>query len=228
MSALEQPERMAHGALHISTFCAGPFETNGYLLIDVGSGNCLIVDVPIASAALFSAEIESRALRPLSIVLTHGHFDHVGDAAELAERLGIPVLLHAEDAALAAAPMVRFPGLGLEVRGVRPGGLLADGDTVECASLRFEALHCPGHTPGHLCLLERAHGILLTGDVLFRGSVGRTDLPGGDYETLMHSISSRLLPLPDETVVHPGHGPATTVGEERAGNPFLREWMDHF
>jgi hydroxyacylglutathione hydrolase len=157
------------------------------------------------------------------ILLTHGHIDHAAGAAELKEALGVPV----EGPHRADAPMLaRLPETGqqygIPARPIVPDRWLEEGDQVSIGELTFDILHCPGHSPGRVVYVAREERFALVGDVLFAGSVGRTDLPGGDHETLIRSITEKLLPLGDDVAFICGHGPASNIGRERASNPFLR------
>ncbi len=158
------------------------------------------------------------------ILITHAHLDHAGVAQPLAARHGVPILgPHADDAFLAAAMQQQAAMFGgdWEVHDFTPDRWLGQGDEVTVGNLRFEVRHCPGHTPGHLvfyCPMER---VVFVGDVLFKGSIGRTDFPGGDHGTLIHSIETQLMSLPDDVTIVPGHGAVSTIGDERRTNPFL-------
>ncbi len=207
---------------------AGPVDTRGYGIADPESHEALIIDVPMQSREYFLRQVRELRLAVKGIVLTHGHFDHVGDVAALARDLGAPVYIHELDAAQLEDPAAGFPGLDLQIEGMRTGLRLAHGDVLECGRLRLRVIHAPGHTPGHVVLYEMREGVLFSGDVLFHSSIGRTDLPGGDYDTLMLSITGRLLTLPEDTIVYPGHGEPTTIGFERAHNPFILEYLDHY
>jgi hydroxyacylglutathione hydrolase len=157
------------------------------------------------------------------LLITHGHFDHCAAAAELAEQLGVPIEgpQRGDGFLLASLPewcqMFGFP----PGRSFTPNRWLEEGDRVPVGKLELEVLHCPGHTPGHLVFYQRAEQLTFVGDVLFQGSIGRTDLPGGDHRALIHSITHKLLPLGDAVRFIPGHGPSSTFGEERRHNPFL-------
>ena len=200
--------------LKFKTFTGGAYETNCFLCGAPG-GNILF-DAPEGADAHFADEKIDL------LVLTHGHWDHTADAAAIKRRHGCRVLCHAD-----AVPMVSEEdfferhGFPLRVEPVRPDGLLAEGPAQELLGERFDVLDVPGHCPGSLCFHAPAHGVLIGGDVLFRGGIGRWDLPGGDGELLLRGIRGKILPLPGETVVLPGHGPSTTIFNEKATNPFL-------
>lgn len=171
-----------------------------------------------------AAVVERSGARIERILLTHGHFDHAGGVLDLAERFGVPVDgPHREDEFLLERLREDAAMFGLQARGpVRPDRWLDQGDVVTVGRIEFAVHHCPGHTPGHVIFHHAPSRLALVGDVLFRGSVGRTDLPRGSHETLIRSIRERLLPLGDETAFIPGHGPTSSIGLERLTNPFLR------
>jgi glyoxylase-like metal-dependent hydrolase (beta-lactamase superfamily II) len=157
------------------------------------------------------------------ILLTHGHIDHAGGAAELCERLGVPVEgPHRADAPLLERLAETGRTYGMEARPVTPDRWLDEGDTVTVGDIAFNVLHCPGHSPGSVVFANAAERLAIVGDVLFKGSVGRTDLPGGDHAALISAIKEKLLPLGDDVAFICGHGPPSTIGEERRTNPFLR------
>lgn len=189
-----------------------PREGEGTTLVDPGG-----------EADKILAAIAKTGARVARIVLTHGHIDHAGAAAELAERLDVPVIgPHEADAFLLAGLEETGAGLDMAARSVTPNRWLADGDILEIAGVPFTVRHTPGHTPGHVVFISEEFGLVIGGDVLFAGSVGRTDFPYGDHDSLIRAIRTVLLPLDDAVTVLPGHGPTTTIGRERAGNPFLR------
>ena len=205
----------------LESLTVGPFQENCYIVGDEGSGTGALVD-PGDEAARIALTVEETGLEIGSIIVTHAHIDHVGAVAPLVDEYACPVLMHAEaEAMLAGIPTQAM------MMGVRFGKVPAvdrrieDEEVLEVGALRLRSFYTPGHAPGHLAFYVEHEGVVLSGDALFAGSVGRVDLPGGSMEVLMRSIEERLLTLPDDTVVYPGHGPATTIAEERAHNPFL-------
>lgn len=200
----------------------GPFQENCYIVGDEETGSGALID-PGDEAARITLSVEQTELEIEKILITHAHIDHVGAVAALADEYACPVLMHAE-----AEPMLKALPTQAMMMGLRFGkvpsvdGYIEDEEVLEVGGLRLRSLYTPGHAPGHLAFYAESEGLVFAGDALFAGSVGRVDLPGGSMEVLLRSIEERLLTLPDETVVYPGHGPETTIEEERAGNPFLR------
>lgn len=198
----------------------GVFAENCYLIVDEPAAACAIVD-PGEEAGLILHKVAETGAKPVGIWLTHAHVDHVLGVARVAMETGAPVWLHPADRALYDAVPDQAAWFGL----VAPPGLpapdreMAHGAELAVGELRFAVRHTPGHSPGSVCLI--GPGIVFSGDVLFAGSIGRTDLPGGDFETLIGSIERELLPLPDDTILYSGHGPESTIGRERRTNPFL-------
>jgi len=197
-------------------FAVGPLQENTYLLVGE-DGRGAIVD-PGDEPERILAEVRRVGLRPEAILLTHAHFDHVGAVAPLVEALGLPVYLHPADLPLYQSAAQSAARWGLYIpQPPEPTLPLAEGQTLDLG-LGLEVLFLPGHAPGHVGFYRPGH--LISGDVLFRGGIGRYDLPGSDPQKLFASLQ-KLTELPPETVVYPGHGPKTTIAEERASNPYL-------
>ncbi len=212
----------------VDGFPAGSFGTNCYVVAPGPGERCLVID-PGQDAVLGLQDMLARhRLRPAAVLLTHGHLDHTWSVVPVCEASGIPAYIHPADRAQLADPAGAFgmaPGSPLfggltftEPEDVRE---LADGQVIELAGLTLAVSLTPGHTPGSVVF--GAGEVLFAGDLLFAGSIGRTDLPGGSFPQILDSLARVVLPLPDEVVVLPGHGPATTVGTERASNPFLAQ-----
>ena len=204
------------------TLPVGPLQCNCTVLGDDATGIATVVD-PGAEIARVLAILAKHNLHLSQIVVTHAHIDHIAGALALKELTGAPILYNQADLPLVAMMEVQAGWLGVPTPEVAPPDHSpADGELLTTGNLQAHLLHTPGHTEGSLCVYLPAENLLLAGDTLFAGSVGRTDLPGGDTSKLIGSIRERLLPLPDATVVVPGHGGETTIGRERASNPFLR------
>jgi len=198
----------------------GVFAENCYLIVDEQAKQCAVLD-PGEEAGLILHKIEETGSTLVGIWLTHAHLDHVVGVARVAEDTGVPVWLHPGDRPLYDAVPQQAGAFGLAPPPdlPAPNREMVHGEQLTVGQLRFEIRHAPGHSPGSVCLI--GHGVAFSGDVLFAGSIGRTDLPGGDFETLISSIERELLSLPDDTIVYSGHGPETTIGRERRTNPFL-------
>ena len=197
----------------------GMFAENCYLVVDEAARECAIVD-PGEEAGLILHQLEATGARAVAIWVTHAHIDHVLGLGRVKAATGAPIHLHAADRPLYDAMPRQAAAYGLRCEPLPPPDVLWNaGDVVRAGALEFVVRHAPGHSPGHVIL--KGDGHVLGGDVLFAGSIGRTDLPGGDAETLLASIERELLSLPDATIVHTGHGPDTTIGRERRTNPFL-------
>ncbi len=203
-----------------------PFQQNCVLLWDDASKQAWVID-PGGNVPRILEAIAKLGLKVERILLTHGHIDHAGGAAELREALGVPLEGPDErDAFLLDGLAEQGKAYGMaEARNVRPDRWLVEGDTVTLGTHRFDVLHCPGHTPGHLVFVNKASRFALVGDVLFRGSVGRTDFPYGDPDALLASIRNKLLPLGDDVSFICGHGPGSTIAVERRANPFVAETL---
>jgi glyoxylase-like metal-dependent hydrolase (beta-lactamase superfamily II) len=223
MSTSPEPARAEAKGLKAAILPVTPFQQNCTLLWDASTMAGAIVD-PGGDLEMIEAAIAETGMKPEKILITHGHIDHAGGAAELAERLGVPVEgPHEADRPLLDRLEEQGQAYGMAARPLTPDRWLKEGDTVSVAGHSFEVLHCPGHSPGSVVLVNRPQRFALVGDVLFQGSIGRTDLPGGDHASLMHAIRTKLLPLGDEFAFICGHGPASTIGHERRSNPFIAE-----
>ena len=208
--------------LDIVSFILGPAQTNAYLVADTDSKAAVVID-PAWDGHIIVDEAIKRGWQIGQIWLTHAHFDHIGgtDAVVKGVNPAPQIALHPED-----RPLRRMQGgaslFGMSVDvGSEPKRVLAHGQKLELGNYKFEVRHTPGHTPGHVIFYCQEEAVVFGGEVVFWGSIGRTDLPGGDYNTLMNSIRDQILTLPDETRLLTGHGPETTVGIERIDNPFL-------
>jgi glyoxylase-like metal-dependent hydrolase (beta-lactamase superfamily II) len=200
----------------------GPLQCNCSLIGDETTREAIVID-PGDNVDQILALIKKHNLQLKQIVITHAHIDHVGGAMKLRTATGASILLNQNDYALLKMLDVQAAWIGLPAPGkVEIDQSLGQSDTVKAGSLSAEVLHTPGHTEGSICLYFPVEKKLIAGDTLFAGSIGRTDLPGGSYEKILHSLHDRVLALPDETLVVPGHGPLTTIGEERESNPFLQ------
>jgi glyoxylase-like metal-dependent hydrolase (beta-lactamase superfamily II) len=205
----------------IEAFEAGPVVTNGYVVADQPGGQALIIDAPQGAAGAMVEQARQWNTPVAYLIDTHGHWDHFWDNAAVLRLTRAKFGIHADSAPLLDIPQAKMFGIQEEIEPSRPDFLLEEGRPLEVGALSFEILHCPGHCPGSVALFEQRERVVFVGDVLFAGSIGRTDLPGGDYEMLQRSIREKLLPLGDDVRVLPGHGPATTIGQERRTNPFL-------
>jgi glyoxylase-like metal-dependent hydrolase (beta-lactamase superfamily II) len=205
----------------IESFPLGPFETNCYVVYRP-SGECWVVDAGYEPGRLLEC-VRERELRPQALVLTHTHADHIAGVDEVREALRVPVWVHEAEAAWLTDPVKNLSAaVGMPVTARPAERLLRDGETLDLAGAAWRVLHTPGHSPGGISLYQPESKVVLAGDALFSGSVGRTDFPGSDPRTLAQSIQLRLYTLPDDTTVYPGHGPETSIGVEKRTNPFVR------
>lgn len=199
-----------------------PFQQNCAIVWSTRTMRGAVID-PGGDVARILQGLERNGVTLERIVLTHGHIDHAGGAAELAEALSVEIVgPHRDDKWLLDDLAVSGAGYGIKARPCAPDRWLEENDTLAIGEVGFEVLHCPGHTPGHIVLVNRELNFGVFGDVLFRGSIGRTDFPRGDHEALISAIKTKLLPLPDDFSFLCGHGPMSTIGHERETNPFLR------
>lgn len=210
---------------NIETLVFNPVQVNTYLVYD-NSGQCMVIDPAFMNDREFSAFekiIVQKNLDPVKLVNTHCHFDHIFGVEKFRQHYPLKWEANHNDQFLVDGAPSQAAMFGLSIQPISPADIfLNEGDVVSVGSLNFEVLHIPGHSPGSICFYEREQQMVFTGDVLFFNSIGRTDLPRGDYDTLIEGIKNKLLTLPDEVVVYPGHGPATSIGYEKANNPYLR------
>jgi hydroxyacylglutathione hydrolase len=205
--------------LRVHCLEVGPLLVNCYVPVCVETGEGVVID-PGDEASLILELIKRECIKPTQILLTHCHADHVGGVKGLVEATGAAVRIHQADRFLLDGAVDHGRLFGLEIdKPPAPDGYLEEGDTVRFGEESLRVLHTPGHSPGGICLLGSEE--VFVGDTLFAGSIGRFDLPGGSYDQLIDSISRKILTLEEETVVYPGHGPATTVGREKSTNPFF-------
>lgn len=203
----------------IRKLVVGPLASNCYIVGSESTSEGMIID-PADEAENILKTVQTLGLKIKVIVLTHGHPDHVGALKPVKEATGAEVAAHSDDAEwIQNQPLSMVFGPAYPPPDA-PDRLLHEGDVIDIGDLSFSIIHTPGHSPGGICLLGQ--GVLFSGDTLFNSGIGRYDLPGGDYDQLIDSLQTKLMPLPAETIVHPGHGPETTIGAERQSNPFLR------
>ncbi len=211
------------GELKAALLPVTPYQQNCAFLWDAATNQAAVVD-PGGEVARIRAAIGQLEIKVETILLTHGHMDHAGGAEELRAALGVPVVgPHAGDEFLLENLARQGAATGLaDARNVRPDRWLMEGEAVRVGAHEFQVMHCPGHTPGHVVFVNTDARVAIVGDVLFRGSIGRTDFPYGDHEALISAIRDKLLPLGDDIGFACGHGPGSTFGQERLTNPFLQ------
>ncbi|MEJ5996853.1 MBL fold metallo-hydrolase [Corynebacterium sp. H130] len=212
--------------MEIMGFAAGPYQTNCYIWSN--NGSCVIIDPGMHAQERVVDVVEKQGLTPESIVLTHGHIDHTRDAGSLAQRYGVPVYIHQADefmldkgVGVSTQTQVLFDAINMTP--IPNPQHLEHGATVKLAGVDFEVRHAPGHSPGSVLLISAENNVCFAGDVLFKGSIGRTDLAHSDHAAMLASLREQVLTLDDALHVLPGHGEATTIRAERAGNPFLQQ-----
>ena len=209
--------------MKIEHLILGSYETNCYILRESETAkDCLIIDTGLEAAALIEF-LQSQELNPVSAVFTHGHADHITGIPLLRENYPeIKIYIHKLDGKMLTRATSNLSVLAGRIFRTKPADfLIEEPDVIEAAGIKLQVLYTPGHTQGGICLYSKDEQVVFSGDALFAGSVGRTDMPGGNMTQLIEGIKEKLLPLPEETVVYPGHGPVTTIGQEKVGNPFL-------
>ncbi|MEI6083086.1 MAG: MBL fold metallo-hydrolase [Verrucomicrobiota bacterium] len=207
----------------IESIEAGLAATNGYVVADRPGGQAVIIDAPQGAAGALVAQAQAWQAPVRYLLNTHAHWDHYWDNAAILRLTGAKFGIHQDSAPWLKIPQARLMGIDEEIEPSTPDFFLEEGASLVVGDLKFEILNCPGHCPGSAVLFERRERVAFVGDVLFAGSIGRTDLPGGDHELLLAGIRQKLLPLGDDVRVFSGHGPVTTLGAERRTNPFLQD-----
>ncbi|MDW7668076.1 MAG: MBL fold metallo-hydrolase [Bacillota bacterium] len=204
----------------IETLRLGSYGANCYIVGSEKSKDVMIID-PGAESSKVKKLISSKSYNPIFILLTHGHGDHIGGAKDLKKEFNIPVYIHKKDSAMLKDERLNFTNMMFK-NGVSLNAdkFLEDGDKINLDNMKFQVIHTPGHTPGGICLKNK--DVVFSGDTLFKGSIGRTDLPGGSYDQIIKSIKEKLLVLDEDTVVYPGHEGQTTIKYEKENNPFLK------
>ena len=209
--------------MQIETLSVGPFQSNCYIVACEQTDDAVIIDCGDEAPRILAA-VERLGVNVRAIVNTHSHLDHVAALADVVDVLGVPVLMHADEMPVYDMLESQAAMFGLVApRQVGIDRFVEHGENIEVGRLSAEVLLAPGHSPGSICLVfaGEAETVVFAGDVLFRGSIGRTDLPGGSYETIVETLRTLFVPMSDETIIYPGHGPATTMGEEKRTNPFV-------
>ena len=212
--------------IEIKSFTFNPFSENTYILHDSSSLEAVIIDPGCyekSEQEELDAYISSKKLKVSKLLNTHGHIDHVLGNAYVKNKYGVELYIHSEDEATLRSVETYAPVYGFaNYAPAYPDHFLKEGETVQVGSSALEVLFVPGHAPGHIAFYNKEQNFCINGDCLFQGSIGRTDLPGGNFDTLIQSIKKKLFSLPNETVIYCGHGPETTIGHEKKYNPFLK------
>lgn len=207
--------------MNLDTLAVGPLDVNCYIIGHSSTEDVFVVD-PGGDSAAIKNRIEQQDKHLKAVIATHGHFDHVGGVNDLTISGDVPFYIHEAELPMLRAVTAQADQFGLSCPAIKtPPTFLNHGDTLHLGDLDIQVIHTPGHSPGSVCLYFESEEHLMTGDTLFRESVGRTDLPGGNFDALVTSITRRLMTLPDGVTIHPGHGPASTLRHERINNPFI-------
>ena len=204
----------------IKTILTDPIQTNCYVVMCEETKEIVVIDPGLDNGAV-SRHIKSLGGHLKYILLTHGHFDHCCGLQNLVDEYPVPVMMHCDDVPYVADSKTHAFMYGLKIPNVPlPNCFLTENDVIEVGDIKLKTIHTPGHTPGCVCFYTPGH--LFSGDTLFKGSVGRTDLPGGNFDNIINNIQTKLFVMPDDTLVYPGHGPETTIGEEKKSNPYAK------
>ncbi len=212
----------------ILPFECGPLATNCYFLADEDSKEALLIDCPPGIEIELNRNGALVGYNLKVAVITHGHWDHTADAIKLQRILKIPIAIHKNDKIFMENPFWAVGEAPMGVKGCTADMFVSEGNILTLGDLHFSIIDVPGHSPGHIAVYHPESRSLFCGDVLFRGSIGRTDFRDGDYDMLMDSIMTKLMVLPDDTTVYPGHGASTTIGLEKRTNPFVLDYLEHF
>jgi hydroxyacylglutathione hydrolase len=215
---------MSSALMQLHILPGGPIDTNAYLLTNATSREAILIDAPEGIWEQVQPILSGQGIALRELWLTHGHWDHTQGGAEIVRETGARVRAHPDDRELIENPEVmrRFMGQSLRIEPIRVDAWLTPGETLQALAVAAEVRHVPGHCPGNVLFYFADYKSAFVGDALFAGSVGRTDLPGGSSSVLKNSIRTQIYSMPDETRIFPGHGPSTTVGEEKTSNPFVR------
>lgn len=212
--------------MEVFRFIFSPIEVNTYIIADE-SGNCVVIDCGCYNKSEFTTLtgfIDEKCFRPGLLLNTHCHLDHIFGNGMFMEKYGFGAYCHKDDEPNRRDALIHASFFGIKMEAPpEPEGFLADDQVIECGSIKLKAIHVPGHAPGSLAFYCQEGGVLFTGDALFAGTIGRTDLPGGSFETLISSIKSRLFTLPPDTIIYPGHGEQSTIGDEMKSNPYFKK-----
>ena len=214
--------------MYIRHFSFNLFQENSYVIWKTAEQGCIVIDPGFCKQSesdAFFGLLKDNGLTPKAVLLTHGHMDHIYGARELSERYGIPVYMHSEERKVMEADSKRTAQIGIKGPDFSFTSTdVADNDTVNAAGMELKVITTPGHSPGSVCYLLEDEGVMFTGDTLFAGTIGRTDLMFGDYDDEIRSIMEKLIWLDPSIEIFPGHGPSSSIGRERTGNPFLEPW----
>lgn len=207
--------------MNIIHLVSGPIGNNTYVVYDEETNECVVIDAPFESTQQIEPIIKEKGLIVKYILLTHTHWDHIGGLAELKNATNATICVHKDDAFRLQQEVTNLGGMEVKIQTIEPDKILQGGEIISCGDMEFEVLHTPGHSPGAVCYLERKSGNIFVGDSLFHLSIGRTDFQGSDHATLINSIMTKLMILPDSFHVFCGHNETTTIGFEKNNNPFL-------
>lgn len=208
--------------MKVKTIVSGPFETNSYIVYDEITKDAVLIDAPPDSFKEVNDFLISNNIKPEMLILTHGHIDHIADTEFYKNNLNIKILMHEKDLFWINPPSFMLNLIGGSYNPFKVDKMLLGGEQIEVGTLSFSIIHTPGHTPGGICVYFEKNKILFSGDTIFQESVGRVDLEGGSMELLLKSLKEKILILPDDTIIYPGHGDYTNIKNEKKFNPYLK------